>query len=67
MIEEEEILKTKLQQINKEKLNLEEQLQNLEIKKDDFVSETLTQTFVVAMMIGGKKNYLLFILIFSAF
>jgi hypothetical protein len=27
----------------------------------------LTQTFVVAMMIGGKKNYLLFILIFSAF
>jgi hypothetical protein len=59
MIEEEEIMKTKLQQINKEKLNLEEQLQNLEIKKDEFVSETLTQTFAVAMMIGGKKNHYL--------
>jgi hypothetical protein len=59
MIEEEEIMKTKLQQINKEKLNLEEQLQNLEIKKDEFVSETLTQTLVVAMMIEGKKNHYL--------
>jgi hypothetical protein len=68
MIEEEEIMKTKLQQINKEKLNLEEHLQNLEIKKDEFVSETLTQTFAVAMMIGGKKKSLsTFILISLSF
>jgi hypothetical protein len=67
MIEEEEIMKTKLQQINKEKLNLEEQLQNLEIKKDEFVSETLTQTFAVAMMIGGKKIIICFYFNFSFF
>ncbi|WJX72099.1 hypothetical protein P8452_56014 [Trifolium repens] len=56
MIEEEEILKTKLQQIDKEKLNLEEQLQNLKIKKDDFFSETVIQTFAVAIMIGDFGN-----------
>jgi hypothetical protein len=67
MIEEEEIMKTKLQQINKEKLNLEEQLQNLEIKKDEFVSETLTQTLVVAMMIEGKKIIIYFYFNFSFF
>ncbi|WJX53440.1 hypothetical protein P8452_39432 [Trifolium repens] len=55
-IYDESLTQTKLQQINKEKLNLEEHLQNLEIKKDEFVSETLTQTFAVAMMIGDFGN-----------
>ncbi|CAJ2633256.1 unnamed protein product [Trifolium pratense] len=52
MVEEEEMLKLKLQQINEEKINLEEKLQNLIIKKDEFVRETLVQTFAVAIMMG---------------
>ncbi|WJX47496.1 hypothetical protein P8452_34181 [Trifolium repens] len=57
MIEEEEIVKNKLEQINKEKLSLEEQLQNLKIKKDEFFGNTVIQTFAVAMKIGDFGNF----------